>query len=117
MELNDFKQLINVLETEEEFIEKHIKRYIQFYNSGTFLDATILNSQNKLDLELVKRYKEEKVVSFLNRTHRYILQNQLRESFENEVWVATDIPTFYYDSLHYLITGQSLNLRRKLNLI
>jgi len=28
MELNDFKQLINVLETEEEFIEKHIKRYI-----------------------------------------------------------------------------------------
>lgn len=36
----------------------------------------------------------------------------MRESFENETWQATDIPTFYYDSLHFLITGESLNLRR-----
>jgi hypothetical protein len=28
MELNDFKQLINVMETEEEFIAKHLKRYV-----------------------------------------------------------------------------------------
>lgn len=28
------------------------------------------------------------------------------------MWQATDIPTFYYDSLHFLITGESLNLRR-----
>lgn len=41
-----------------------------------------------------------------------MLESELRESFENEGWLATDIPTFYYDSLHYLITGESLNLRR-----
>lgn len=49
MELNDFKQLINVLETEEEFIEKHLNRYINFNNAGTFLDVAIQNSQKKLD--------------------------------------------------------------------
>lgn len=30
MEFHDFKQLVNVLETEEEFINKHLKRYLNF---------------------------------------------------------------------------------------
>jgi hypothetical protein len=29
--------------------------------------------QGKLDFDLVRRAKEERVLSFLNRTHRYIL--------------------------------------------
>lgn len=70
--------------------------------------ATLID---KFDFEVVTRFKEEKVRHFLNHTHNYIIQNELRESFENEVWKPTDIPTFYYDSLHYLITGESLNLR------
>lgn len=49
MELNGFKQLINVLETEEEFIEKHLKRYVGFSTAGTFLDVAVQNSQKKLD--------------------------------------------------------------------
>jgi hypothetical protein len=49
MELNDFKQLINVLETEEEFIEKHLNRYINFNHAGTFLDVAVQNSRKKLD--------------------------------------------------------------------
>lgn len=60
---------------------------------------------------MVTQAKQEKVLSFLERTHDYILKNELRESLENEVWKPEDIPTFYYDSLHYLITGESLNLR------
>lgn len=30
MEINDFKQLINVYETEEDFIEKNLKKYLNF---------------------------------------------------------------------------------------
>lgn len=30
MEINDFKQLINVYETEEDFIEKNVKKYFNF---------------------------------------------------------------------------------------
>lgn len=73
MELTDFKLLINVLETEEDFIDKQIRRYVQFGPVGTFLDAAIQQAHSKLDFELVRRSKEEKVLSFLNRTHRYIL--------------------------------------------
>jgi hypothetical protein len=60
---------------------------------------------DRFDMDVVRRAKEEKVLSFLSRTHRFIIENELKDSFENEVWKATDIPTFYYDSLHFLITG------------
>jgi hypothetical protein len=38
MELHDFKQLMNVLETEEEFIEKHLKRYLNINAKDIFLE-------------------------------------------------------------------------------
>lgn len=30
MDINDFKQIINLYETEEDFITKHLRKYINF---------------------------------------------------------------------------------------
>lgn len=75
MELHDFKQLINVLETEEEFIEKHLSRFLEIGAKDTFLEQIVGTYIGKFDLGVVRRAKEEKVLSFLNRTHRYIIEN------------------------------------------
>lgn len=95
MELGDFRLLAGVLESEEEFLEK------------------VRGKWGDEEWGLVRRAKEAKVLGWLAKTHRFVVESELRESFENEVWVATDIPTFYYDSLHFLITGETLNLRSK----
>ena len=50
-------------------------------------------------------------MDYLNRMHKNALTVELKESIDEEIWQPTDIPTEYYDSLHYLITGESLNLR------
>lgn len=50
-------------------------------------------------------------MDYLNRMHKNALTVELKESLDDEIWQPTDIPTEYYDSLHYLITGESLNLR------
>ena len=74
MEINDFKQLINVYQTEEDFIEKNLKKYLHFTErEDCFLTPIVRNCIGRLDLEIVTKFKKEKVESFLNRTHRYIL--------------------------------------------
>lgn len=75
MELQDFKQLINVLETEEEFIAKNLTRYTQVSAPGNFLEQILERALERFDFGIVKRVKEEKVLSFLERTHDYILKN------------------------------------------
>jgi hypothetical protein len=76
MELGDFKQIINVYETEEDFIEKNLKRYLRIdCPEENYLAPVIAVHLNRLDLQLVTRAKKEKVENFLNRTHRYILEN------------------------------------------
>jgi hypothetical protein len=67
--------------------------------------------KDRYPIKIIEVVRKRKLIDYLNKTHKNSLNVELRESLEKEVWVPTDIPTFYYDSLHYLITGESLNLR------
>ena len=60
----------------------------------------------------ITTFKKAKLLEYLSKIHKNAIQTELKERLEYEVWAPTDIPTFYYDSLHYIITGESLNLRR-----
>lgn len=58
MELNDFKVLINVLETEEEFIDKQIGKYMSFkVNSASFLEKTVAEHIARLNAGMVTKAK------------------------------------------------------------
>ncbi len=59
MEINDFKQLINVYETEEDFIEKNVKKYFNFqFEQQCFLAPIIQNCIGRLDFGIVTRFKK-----------------------------------------------------------
>lgn len=49
MELYDFKMLVNVMETQEEFIGKYVKRFVDINAQGTFLENVIENAKGKFD--------------------------------------------------------------------
>jgi hypothetical protein len=59
MEINDFKQLINVYETEEDFIEKNLKKYLNFAErEDCFLTPIVRNCLARLDLGIVTKFKK-----------------------------------------------------------
>ena len=49
MELYDFKMLVNVMETQEEFIGKYVQRFVDINAEGTFLENVIENAKSKFD--------------------------------------------------------------------
>lgn len=59
MEINDFKQLINVYETEEDFIEKNLKKYLHFIEKeDCFLTPIVRSCIGRLDLGMLTKYKK-----------------------------------------------------------
>jgi hypothetical protein len=62
MELSNFKQIINVYETEEDFIEKHLKRLLNIScPQGHWLSLLVSAHLARLELNLVTHSKREKV--------------------------------------------------------
>lgn len=58
MELADFKQIINVYETEEDFIEKHLRRCLAVAcPESHWLSPLVAAHLGRLDLQLVTRAK------------------------------------------------------------
>ena len=114
VDIGDFKLVISVLENAEEFIKKQLFSFVEVderISEACFLGDFFCDVKDRYQLRVVEQAKHKKVLDYLNRMHKNALTVELKESLENEIWQPTDIPTFYYDSLHYLITGESLNLR------
>lgn len=58
-ELSDFKMLINLFETEEDFIDKILKKYVTIkIPEDNFLAVIVRSNLNQLDLEIVTRAKK-----------------------------------------------------------
>ena len=111
-DLMEFKSLIGILDTEEEFIEKKLVP-LSTYScpEDSFLAEKLDEVQSKVPLSIITKNKNQKLRSYLSQMHKFVVESELKDNLENEIWQPIDIPTFYYDSLHYLISGESLNLR------
>ena len=111
-DLMEFKSLIGILDTEEEFIEKKLVP-LSTYScpEDSFLAEKLDEVQSKVPLSIITKNKNQKLRSYLSQMHKCVVESELKDNLENEIWQPIDIPTFYYDSLHYLISGESLNLR------
>ena len=59
MDINDFKQIINLYETEEDFITKHLRKYINFQVPETHLLYNVIqNHIKKMDFDKVTLAKK-----------------------------------------------------------
>ena len=102
------------MESIEDFIERKLVFFYEVYcPEQSFLLEESEAYREKIPLLIVKKAIEDKLFLYLSKMHKNAIENELKESLQNEGWQPTDIPTFYYDSLHYLISGESLNLRSK----
>ena len=53
--------------------------------------------------------KSELLLNFVTALHKNIMTVELKKEMDDDTWQAEDIPTSFYETLSYLIAGDSWN--------
>lgn len=65
--------------------------------------------KSKLNGHFISTSKSELLLNFVTALHKNIMTVELKKEMDDDTWQAEDIPTSFYETLSYLIAGDSWN--------
>lgn len=65
--------------------------------------------KNKLNGHSVLNSKREVLLSFVGTLHKQVIGSELKKLMEEDIWQAEDIPTSFYETISYLMAGDTWN--------
>lgn len=86
VDMNDFKQLVSVLENAHDYIKNHLLGFVEVeerISEESYLGDLFCEAKDKFPIKMLEEAKQRKVMDYLNRMHKNALTVEMKESLEN----------------------------------